>query len=256
MIPNRCFFVCLQPMEFSIVSYLAVRSAAEVHRPEELVVYYDREPTGHWWEAARTYLDRVVRVAAPTEIGGRPVVHPAHRADLVRLDVLLRDGGVYLDLDVLSVRSIAPLLNEVFVLGQEGENGCHGLCNGVILAEPDAAFAKEWLEGFHPAVSRWEGFRSLGRDEYWSEMSVKYPAYLANLLPELITIAPYDAFHWPTWTDEHLAWLFKGLGDEFPNAYCHHLWQSHSDTYLRELTPEYIKNVDTNLTRMARRFVD
>jgi hypothetical protein len=256
MIPNRCFFVYLQPLEFSIASYLAVRSAAEVHRPDEVTLYYDQEPRGRWWEAARPYLTRTVQVEPPADIGGRPIVHPAHRADLLRLDVLLRAGGIYLDLDVLSVRPLEPLLGEGFVLGQEGQDGCHGLCNGVILAEPDSAFGKEWLDGFHPATSRWEGFRSRGRDEYWSEMSVKYPAHLAALLPELITVAPFDAFHWPTWTDEHLEWLFHGDGDEFPNAYVHHLWQSHSEAYLDELNPEYIKDADTNFTRMARRFLD
>ena len=255
MIPNRCFFVYLRPLEFSLVGYLAIRSAHDVNSPDELVVYCDRPPTGPWWEAASRYVSSVVLVDPPEFVGGVPVIHPAHRADLVRLDVLLRDGGIYLDLDVLSVRPLTPFLGESFVLGQEGEGGEHGLCNGVILAEPESAFGREWLRGWDPATSRWHGFRSTGRDRYWSEMSVKYPAYLGTLFPELITIAPYDAFHWPLWTDEHLEWLFEGRGDQFPNAYCHHLWQSHSERYLERLTPEYIRRVDTNFNLMARKYV-
>jgi hypothetical protein len=257
MIPNRCFFVCLRPMEFSLASYLAIRSAYDVNAPDELVLYCDRTPSGPWWDAASKYVTEVVEVDPPESVGGVPVVHAAHRADLLRLEVLLRDGGIYLDLDVLSVKPLTPFRDKSFVLGQEGEDGCHGLCNGVILAEADSAFGKEWLRGFDPATSRWNGFRSRGRDEYWAEMSVKYPAYLSTLFPELITIAPYDSFHWPTWTDEHLAWLFRGCGDDFPNAYCHHLWQSHSwDGYLRDLTPEYIKQVDTNFNLLVRRYFD
>ncbi len=257
MIPNRCFFVCLQPMEFSLTSYLAIRSASDVNSPDELVLYCDRRPSGRWWDAASKYVTDVALIDPPASVGGRPVVHPAHQADLVRLDVLLRDGGVYLDMDVLSVRPLTPFRTADCVLGQEGEDGEDGLCNGVILSEPDAPFVREWRRGFDPATSRWEGFRSTGRDQYWPEMSVKYPAYLATLFPEQITIAPYDAFHWPTWRAQHLEWLFCGDGDEFPNAYCHHLWASHAwDDYLKDLTPEYIRDVDTNFTRMVRRYFD
>lgn len=256
MIPNRCFFVCLAPMEFSLVNYLAVRSAATVNAPDELILYHDRKPSGRWWDAAREFITDAVGVEPPTSIGGRPVIHPAHKSDLIRLEVLMRDGGIYLDLDVLSVRPLTPFLDKSLVLGQEGEDGCHGLCNGVILAEADAPFGREWLAGFNPATSRWDGFRSRGRDEYWSEMSVKYPAYLATLFPDDITIAPYDAFHWPTWTDEHLEWLFHGAGDVFPNAYCHHLWTSHSAEYVKALSPEYIKQVDTNFNLLVRPYFD
>ncbi|WP_051165514.1 glycosyltransferase [Nocardia testacea] len=177
-------------MEFSLVSYLAVRSAAEVNTPDELIVYCDRIPSGAWWDAADDYITAVVRIDPPDSIGGVPVPHPAHRSDLVRLDVLMRDGGIYLDLDVLSVRPLTPFLGESFVLGQEGVGGHIGLCNAVILAEPDAPFGREWLRGWDPATSRWSGFRSTGMDQFWSEMSVQYPAYLAGLFPELITVAP------------------------------------------------------------------
>jgi hypothetical protein len=257
VIPNRCMFIFLKPMSFSLVNYLAVRSAAAVNQPDEVHLYCEELPSGRWWEKARPYVTEVTKIEPPRVVGGVPVEHPAHKADLVRLDLLLRDGGVYLDLDVLCVKPFAPLLRESFVLGQEGEDGYEGVCNGVILAEPGAAFAKEWLAGFDPRTSRWQGFRARGHDENWNEMSVRYPAHLARLFPESVTIAPYDNFHWPTWRDEHLDWFFRGNGDEFPNSYCHHLWQATSwDRYLKDLTPEYIKNVDTNFTVRARRFID
>ncbi len=260
MIPNRCLFVFLGRMQFSLVSYLAVRSAAETNQPDELVLYYEHAPTGPWWERARPYVTEAVPVTPPTRIGTTELVHPAHQADVLRLDLLLKDGGIYLDLDVLCVRPLTPLLGERFVLGREGraqDGEPPALCNGVILAEPDADFARAWLEGFDPATSLWSGFRSRGRDEYWNEISCRYPAHLAGLHPDRITIAPHDAFHWPLWHAEHLERLFLGRGDEYPNAYCHHLWQSLSwDRYLSALTPEYIRTVDTNFTLMARRFLD
>jgi hypothetical protein len=260
MIPNRCFFIFLGEMRFSLVSYLAVRSAAEVNRPDEVVLYYEHLPTGPWWDRARPYVTDLVRVDPPRRVGAAELVHPAHQADVLRLETLLKDGGVYLDLDVLCVRPLTPLLGERFVLGQEGreqDGDVPVLCNGVILAERDADFARAWLDGFDPETSLWAGFRSRGRDEYWNEISCQYPAHLAALHPEQLTIAPYDAFHWPMWHAEHLARLFLGSGDAFPNAYCHHLWQSLAwEKYLSKLTPAYIREVDTNFNLMVRKYVE
>lgn len=253
MIPNRCIFLFLGRMEFSLVSYLAVRSAATVNQPYELVLYYEDEPTGRWWQLAREFITRTVQVEPPRWIGTVELKHPAHQADILRLDLLQRDGGIYLDLDVLSVRPLTPFLQEHFVLGREGQESPMIVCNGVILAEPDSAFGNEWRKGFDPRISRWRGFRSHGRDEYWNEISGQYPAFLAEEYPELITIAAYDAFHWPMWHREHLEQLFRGRGNSYPNAYCHHLWQSLSaEPYLNALTPGYILQDDTNFNLMAR----
>lgn len=257
MIPNRYFFICLEPMEFSLVHYLAVRSAATVNRPDELVVYYDRKPSGRWWDAAGEYVDEAIEAQAPRSVAGIPLEHPAHRADLLRLELLLAAGGVYLDLDVVCVRPFTPFLTEPFVIGREDEDGSNLLCNAVMLAEPGSAFAQEWIRGFDPVTSRWSGFRSHGFDENWNEMSVQYPGYLSTLFPELVTIADRDNFFYPSWSDGDLARLFRGTGDEFPNAYCHHLWSGLSwDRYLKDLTPEYISKVDTNFNRLARPFVE
>jgi hypothetical protein len=256
MVPNRCFFIFLDPMRFSMVSYLAIRSAAEVNDPDEIVLYHQTMPSGPWWEAARPYVTRTVAVDPPRFVGDAPLEHPAHRADVLRLELLLRDGGVYLDLDVICRKPLTPFRDKPFVLGQEGKEG-QELCNGVILAEPGSEFAREWLAGFDPATSRWAGFRSRGKDQYWNELSCRYPAHLATLFPDLVHIAPYDSFHWPLWHEDHLEWLFLGNGDEFPNAYCHHLWQTMSwEPYLKHLTPEYVQRVDTNFNLMVRPYLE
>jgi hypothetical protein len=183
MVPNRCFFVFLGPMKFSLVNYLAVRSAAEINKPESLLIYYETHPEGPWWERAREYVTDLIQVDPPRFIGSFAVEHPAHQSDLVRLTCLLRDGGVYLDLDVLSVRDLSPLREFSFVIGEEGIDGREGLCNAVMLAEPGSTFVAEWLNGHDPETSRWSGFRARGHDEHWDEMSCKYPAYLAALFP-------------------------------------------------------------------------
>ena len=51
-------------------------------------------------------------------------------------------------------------------------------------------------------------FRSKGGDEYWDEHSVQVPGRLAKQFPREVTILPYYAFFWPTFSSDDLAKLF------------------------------------------------
>jgi hypothetical protein len=41
-----------------------------------------------------------------------------------------------------------------------------------------------------------------------------------------INVEPYDTFHWPGWDQKGLEMMFE-RELSFPNALCHHLWESH-----------------------------
>ncbi len=255
MIPNIIHFMYFGGIPFSLVHYLAIKSAHVVNNPRVINFYYEYEPSGEWWEKSKHYLNPI-RIKPPTEVFGFPLCHPAHQADVVRLQVLIEQGGIYLDIDVICVKPLTHLLNNTFVLGQQGIDGNDGLCNAVILSQKDAFLAKRWLEGFDPQTSFWNGFRSQGFDEYWDELSVRYPAFLAKIFPEHICVQDYRKFHWPLFTPDDLEWLFKRDGDSFKEAYCHHLWQSNSwEPYLKDLTVDSIKNVDNNFNRIVRSFL-
>src|SRR6201999_2375448 len=113
------------------------------------------------------------------------LLHEAHRADVVRLEQLLKSGGIYLDPDVFVHRSFDKLLVHSAILGEQQSSGrVNGLGNAVILAEPQAAFLKRWH-------SEYKTFRSKGGDEYWDEHSVQVPGRLAKQFPREVTILPY-----------------------------------------------------------------
>ena len=241
---------------FSLVHYLAVRSAVEVNRPEAVRLYYCYEPSGEWWERARPYLD-LVPVEPMATLYGVPHPHYAHQADFRRLAALDEQGGIYLDMDVLCLRSFEPLRRLEMVLGEEGKDGFYGLCNAVILSAPGSWFVRKWLEGFDPTTSLWQGFRSSGHDAHWNELSVRYPAYLARLYPDRVHVVGDRAFFWPTWRAEDLHLLYRGTGTSFAEAYCVHLWEHVAwKRYLKDLDVDFIRSVDTNFNRLARRFLD
>src|SRR3954464_10261762 len=80
---------------FSLVHYLAVRSAVEVNNPDKVYMWYGYEPDTIWWKKALELVTQV-KIQIPTKIFNRELLHPAHRSDVVRLDKLITHGGIYL----------------------------------------------------------------------------------------------------------------------------------------------------------------
>lgn len=271
-IPNIFHFVFgLKPdfggKPFSLVHYLSIQSAIAVNKPERVYFHYHYEPAGYWWELIKPKLT-LNQVSIPESIFGNVLHHFAHKADVIRLEVLLEYGGIYLDLDTICVRPLAPLYgNSHFMIGSQLNHesfslrlkrsvksldlsairsGQMGLCNAVLLASRNNPFVKVWYDSYRD-------FRSTGRDEYWHEHSVIVPQQLAAAHKNLVTIASPYRFHYPIYDEDGLKNLFERT-KAFPDAYVHHLWETLSwDRYLQHLTPEAISTVDTTYNLLARR---
>jgi len=246
MIPN-IFHFCfgLAPdADFSFLDYLAIRSAYELNRPERIYLHHQYECPGPWWEKSKEMVT-LNRVEAPTEIFGRRIHHFAHRADVLRLMVLKEHGGIYLDIDTLCLRPFTPLLGHRCVMAWQGSRG---LCNAVILSEPDGEFVRAWLDSFR-------SFRSVGKDQFWDEHAVVVPGRLARerrLRPQVTTL-DHRAFFFPLWDEMHH--LFESSDPAvFQGSYCLHYWESVTfEKWLSRITPENAVAGNTNFARFARR---
>lgn len=194
----------------------------------------------------------VTKIDAPREVFGNPLKHPAHRADVLRLQRLLSVGGIYLDADVFVHRSFDPLLGNPTVLGEERVDGkVVGLCNAVILAEAQAPFLSRWY-------SEYRSFRSEGHDAYWDEHSVVIPYQLSRRYPDEIVVLPHYAFFWPTFMEDDITRIFDSPEPlDISLAYANHLWESPAwDRYLENLTPKRVRKVRSNFHDWARPMIE
>jgi hypothetical protein len=235
---------------WSLVHYACLRSAVERIKPRDVYFYCEDEPTGPWWDLTRKLVD-VQRIEAPREIFGNPLAHPAHQADVVRLEKLINRGGIYLDVDVLVHRSFDELLANVTVLGKQVLDGAEfGICNAVILSEAQAPFLEKWY-------SEYRFFRSRGQDQFWDEHSVQVPLRLFREFPQEVTALPHFAFFWPTFKAEDIRLIFGSTTEiDLSRAYANHLWESIGwEDYLECLTPARVRSVDSNFHRWVRPFV-
>lgn len=279
MIPNIFHFVFgiernLDAKPFSLAHYIAIKSAAMVNDPTAILFHHQYEPEGEWWEKVKPLLT-LNKVEAPSAFMGRPIYHPAHKADVIRLLALRETGGIYLDMDTICVKPLTGLLSEKFVIGKElnlpytPKNSRQriklavkkklglvkkllspedNLCNAVLMSEKNSAFINLW-------ISEYSSFRSRGRDKYWNEHSGRVPRRLAALHPELVSLQSPYTFHYPLYNETGMKSMFEEV-TEFPESYLHHLWESFSwEPYLKNLTVKEIFEKDTTYNLIARRFL-
>lgn len=104
--------------------YMAVLSASKHIKPDKIFFHYYYRPTGENWEKIRPLVTPKKLLELPEYIFGNPVTHYAHKADIVRLEILMEYGGIYLDMDVISLKSFDDLLTgeHDMIMGQEGES--------------------------------------------------------------------------------------------------------------------------------------
>ena len=257
-IPNIIHFIygfIEQKEEFELYKYIAIKSASDINKPDKIFFYYYYEPYGYWWDKIKPLLI-LEKIEKPTEIFGNKINHYAHQADIIRLEKLIKYGGIYLDIDTICLKSFKDLLKYDFVMGIQNNSDLtdeYGLCNAVILSAPNSIFANKWYESY-------KNFRSNGRDEYWDEHSVLKPLELSKIYFNDIKVLPYNSFFYPLWYNINTILFREDYNiNEYKNIisnnYCIHLWDTYSNQHLKILDENIIFNKNTLYNILSRKFL-
>jgi len=188
-IPGIIHFVYgLKPQteEFLFLDMNSILTAKAVHKPDTIYLHYYYEPFGKYWDVIKScgFVTLNKLESMPTHIGKKEIKQMQHKGDIVRLMALKKYGGAYLDIDTISVYPFKDLLNNSFVMAKQYNMG---LCNAIMLAEPNAPFIDIWLK-------RYENFFA---PNGWGECSISLPMYLSKSHPQHITVLHQDYFFTP-----------------------------------------------------------
>ncbi len=115
----------------------------------------------------------------------------AYMADYLRLWILYREGGIYLDTDIQVLKSFDPLLSEHCFLGYE-TNGFIG--TGVIAAEKNSPAIKAFLDFYETDIWNCKLFTI---PQVITEIVRKNPELPVTVYPQswFAPYDPYDEFH-------------------------------------------------------------
>jgi hypothetical protein len=260
MIPNIFHFIFLLKKDlsgipFSLMHYLAIKSAIVINDPEKVYLHYDHKPYSIYWDRLVGEFPKVICLHKidniPEQFNGFPL-GVTQQCDYLRLQVLIKYGGIYMDTDTICVKPFTPLLENKCVLGLEGTpDQIFGLCSGVTLAVPQSCFLHCWINGFDKNTSLTDGWNG----EY-NYMGVQYPKMLSDLMPDLVTVVPYDFFHYPLWAEpEEFELMFKDELYDNPNAFSYHLWASSRWVYISKLTEDDLIKGNFLYAKSAKQFL-
>ncbi|EGG12249.1 family 32 glycoside hydrolase [Melampsora larici-populina 98AG31] len=271
---------------FSYLQWLSIKSAITKISPQRTMAHMIKgtipEPgTNFWWdEMLRLPSVEIHETEDRTSIFGNPILDISHKTDVIRLEMLQRFGGIYLDTDILVLNSFDELLkgSEEMVMGIEKADGTllhptlvNGLCNAVIVAQRGAKFLDVWYDSYRTFEG--QPFRGGG---IWNYHSVILPWALAKNATSSqahITVLDHHSFFMPLWDDPGLKQVHGTLTETDPepspfkpNQFAYHMWHHLLDERIsiatddlllsaNQLGPEDALNRKSHFNLIAREYL-
>jgi len=160
-VPNILHLVHLNGGEFPLYVYLNFLAAMENIKPNKTLFHFTIEPRGQFWKKLLNLPTFIpLKYQEPVQIHG---IIPdkqdwAHKSDIIRLDALRKYGGIYIDTDVLVLRSFDYFRQFPFTMGNwRTEELSIVLCNAVIISAANSSFLQRWYSGYKEAdFSCWD----------------------------------------------------------------------------------------------------
>ena len=181
LIPARVHFCWIGPQLNWAYAFALLSAAAHADMDAVLLHHTDELEEGAVLSALRAtpkvQLDRVDARACLAEAGARlgladrlcalysSLVSPVQRADVLRAAIIYLQGGIYLDLDTITVASLRPLLSAVQFVGTEYIVWPHWVRHSRSWAVWAKHLALDVLRsGLRLCPGGWRGFRQV---EHW-----------------------------------------------------------------------------------------
>jgi glycosyltransferase involved in cell wall biosynthesis len=233
-IPNIIHYVFglrKQVEEFSFVYYLSILSNYIINKPLIIYFHYQYLPYGYWWDKTLCYVKLNYINTNNIYWGKKKIIKYAHKADKIRLDILYKYGGIYMDIDTITYKSYQELLNYDFAIGIQEEN--YGkdkitlYCNAILFSKKNNIFIKKWIEEYENYFN----------PDGWCEASVHLPGIVLNNLnnndKEKIKILDKEYFYIPSYNEVDK--IFKTEGIINKNLLTLHLWNTYSEKYYKNI---------------------
>lgn len=221
---------------FDYFHYLNILSARKTNPEYTINLYYYYRPNNTWFDKLETdSICNLIKLDSLDAVINRDkIVYTEHLSDILRLILINKYGGIYLDIDTICIKTFDSLLHHKFVMGIEkakiGEdsNVLVGLCNAILISEINSDFTNIWIEDY-----------KVNYQSDWNYNSVKRPLQLSYEYPSLIHVEPQSSFFKYSW-DEHGKNSMFNENSDISDCYSLHLWEHKNYFNLTKYNKEYI----------------
>ena len=153
-IPKIVHYVWFGRQEMTFIMYLSMLSTLFIASPEMVYIHGDGGLYGPYFEKiSQDPRVMLIKHQQPYYIYGHHIVHKQHLSDILRADILLKYGGIYLDWDVVWLRDPEEIINAGYdAVGNFDHmpqaNFPNTINLGVFMAKPKSVFVKRWQDAF------------------------------------------------------------------------------------------------------------
>ena len=246
-VPNLVHYIWYNkktiPLQFHHM--ISILSAHKNIQPDVIYFHTDVPPFGPYWEKVKRLPNLKINHRKPpqTVLGERikkPLYYTSH-SNVDRLLVLKEYGGIYLDMDVMVIRSFDELRKHSCTIGLESD---YKACGSAVICAKDSFFLTMWLNSYLDDY----------RIDVWAYNSGKVPFNLAKRYPHLVNVER-TKLNRPNFNELRLIWGPETF--DWKKNYAIHTWirlyKSRSTFYTgSDPSPQNIKRLNNTYGQIAR----
>ena len=166
-------------------------------------------------------------------MAGQEVKSKRHLSDLVRLQVLYLNGGIYLDTDMVMTRDPGPILTHNITMGLI-ENGT-GMGNAFIAVKRNSDFVRDWYNEYNHY-----------NNTFYYRNSLHVPRDMWHRQPGRLHMESKRLYS-PNWFEADK--LFKRWDFDWSQNYAVHVWTNGNPV---PMTEEEIQEANTTIAQVFR----
>lgn len=246
VVPNIVHFVKFGDDPLSFVEAVCIRAAWLHQRPEALMIHCDicnaTTTSPLWYLIKDIPVLKLQPTVRPTKVFGIKFSYVQHASDVVRLQVLMEYGGIYLDGDSYIVKSLDPYRRHEMSIGWPPDAN---VGNQVLVAHKDARYLKLCYESYRAyRPDLW----------YWNAGQLPTKKFL-SVRPDLVNRVRYDFGV----AEEATLTLYAKCDGSWRNFSAFHLFFRHIGNYVRgeperfgPISIDTVSKYDRNFGQMAR----
>jgi len=246
VVPDIVHFIWLKgdlSRPFSFINYLSIRSVADIQKPAKIYLHTDHdEPDNPHWKAVLPYVE-LHHVMPPERIAGRPLNYAQYKSDVIRLEILLKQGGTYLDCDFILLKPFRDLMTSPLTMIHDSPMR-NSVSNGVIICAPQQKFLADWLAAMPADMD----------SGIWANHAVNTPKKLLSTGQYDVRLLPSESF---IPFDFSKMYLFETPPPpiDLSGCYAVHIWETYWRDYVGHVSKEWAATNDTLFSQIVKPYL-
>jgi mannosyltransferase OCH1-like enzyme len=237
--------------------FISIYSAYKLNNPDKIYIYIDRLQENNIFFNILKPIVTYELITPPETYNNIELTTYQYKADIIRMTKLIERGGIYQDLDIMSIKPLTGLLNNNIVLGSELSEDTYedsidltkfkSITNAIIMSEPNNKFMIDWYAEMsnHMTDKPWAYHAvCLPKDMLLASNSYQVTLVSAN------TFMPFCFRKTYVWESDK-----KHMIDNLDKSLVIHLWDTIWRDYVNNLSVRYFLQEDNIITMLFKKYM-